>query len=51
VETEVSVKDDVDGDHVNYLAQDKANESADELESTQMNWNQRFVLCGKMIRS
>jgi len=34
METEASVKDDVDGDHVDYLAQDKANESADKLEST-----------------
>ena len=34
METEASVRDDVDGDHVDYLAHDKANESADELEST-----------------
>jgi len=34
METEASVEDDVDGDHVDYLAQDKANESADKLELT-----------------
>jgi len=34
METEASVKDDVDGDHMDYLAQDKANKLADELEST-----------------
>jgi len=34
METEANVKDDVDDDHVDYKAQDKANESADELEST-----------------
>jgi len=59
METEASVKDDVNGDHVDYLAQDKATESVDELESTResespidsMNWNRWFVLCRKMIWS